>query len=111
MVGGSGPVRSGIIEHPTNETEGKGFYVQAGYYLPQWRLQPWAAYEQWNATQSFGRWNAFRVGVSYFFEGDRSSLKLGYERVNTEEDIGSSPTLNSGKDSINTVAISYTFSF
>ncbi len=111
MVGGSGPVRSGIIEHPSNATEGKGYYLQAGYFFPEWRLQPWAGFEQWNATNDFGHWYAFRVGMSYFFPGERAAIKVGYERVNTEDDIGTSKTLNSGKDTINTLVVGFTYSF
>jgi hypothetical protein len=111
MVGASGPVRSGIIDHPMNATEGKGFYIQGGYYFSNWKVQPWANYEQWNATNALGRWNAFRVGLSYFLDGNNSNIKIGYERVNTEKDIGSSETLNSGKDSINTFMIGYYYSF
>jgi hypothetical protein len=105
MVGGSGPVRSGVPGHPSNATEGKGGYVQGGYYFSDWKVQPWVAYEQWYATDPFGRWNAYRVGLTYFFKGQNANIKLGYERVNTEKDIGSSPTNNSGKDSINTVVL------
>jgi hypothetical protein len=105
MVGGSGPVRSGVPGHPVNATEGKGGYVQGGYYFTDWKVQPWVAYEQWNATNAFGRWSAYRVGLSYFFKGQNANIKLGYERVNAEKDIGSSPTENSGKDSINTLVL------
>jgi hypothetical protein len=113
MVGGSGPVGSGKPDHPINATEGKGVYVQSGYYFPDWKIQPWAGYEFWHATNPLGRWEAYRLGMSYFFKINRldASLKLGYERVNTEKDIGSSADNNSGRDSINTVVLGLYLTF
>jgi hypothetical protein len=107
MVGGSGAVSPGISGHPINATEGKGAYFQGGYYFPDWKIQPWAGYETWHATNALGRWDAFRLGLSYYFKVKAldASLKLGYERVNTAKDIGSSAGNNSGKDSINTVVL------
>jgi len=111
MVGASGPVRSGLPDHDMNQTEGKGGYAQIGYYFTDWKVQPWVAYERWNATDSFGRWYAYRLGLSYFFKGHDANIKLGYERVNTEKDIGSSPSSNSGKDSINTFVLGFYLRF
>jgi hypothetical protein len=113
MVGGSGPVGSGISNYPINATEGKGAYFQSGYYFRDWKIQPWAGYEFWHATNPLGRWAAYRLGLSYFFKVKKldASLKLGYERVNTDKDIGSSEAINSGKDSINTVVLSLYLTF
>ena len=113
MVGGSEAVSSGISDHPINATEGKGAYFQGGYYFAEWKIQPWAGYEMWHATNPLGRWNAYRLGLSYFFKASAldASLKLGYERVNTAKDIGSSETVNSGKDSINTLVLGLFFTF
>jgi len=113
MVGGSGPVGSGKPDHPINATEGKGVYFQSGYYFPDWKIQPWAGYEFWHATNELGRWEAYRLGLSYFFKVRKldANLKLGYERVNTEKDIGSSAENNSGKDSINTVVLGLYLTF
>jgi hypothetical protein len=104
-------VRSGIPDHPVNATEGKGVYVQGGYYLPEWKLQPWAGYETWQATNPLGRWSAYRFGLNYFFREQDASIKLGYERVDTRKDIGSSETTNSGKDSINTLVLGVNLTF
>ena len=67
----------------------------------------------WHATNPLGRGNAYRLGGSYFFKASAldTSLKLGYERVNTAKDIGSSETVNSGKDSINTLVLGLFFTF
>ncbi len=102
MVHGAKSVRSGNPDHPINATEGQGFYVQSGYYFKDWKIQPWAGYEMWRATNSLGRWNAYRLGLTYFLKGQDVNVKVGYERVDTEEDIGSSEDVNSGKDNINT---------
>ena len=104
---------SGKSDHPINATEGKGIYVQSGYYFPDWKVQPWAGYELWHATNELGRWDAYRLGLSYFFKvnGLDASLKLGYERVDTAKDIGSSIDNNSGKDSINTVVLGFYLTF
>ena len=108
MVGGSGAVSSGKSDHPINATEGKGAYFQG-----EWKIQPWAGYETWHATNPLGRWNAYRLGLSYFFKVKEldASMKLGYERVNTIKDIGSGETVNSGKDSINTLVLGLFFTF
>ncbi len=111
MVNGAKSVRSGIPDHPINATEGQGFYVQSGYYFKDWKLQPWAGYETWLATNSLGRWSAYRLGLTYFLRGQDVNLKVGYERVDTEKDIGSSGDVNSGKDNINTLVAGLFISF
>jgi hypothetical protein len=65
-------------------SEGDGYYVQAGYYMNKW--QPWVAYEAWdsNATDSEGTYDAFRVGISYFFKGHNANVKAGFEQFNTD---------------------------
>jgi hypothetical protein len=105
MVNGAKSVRSGIPDHPINATEGQGFYVQGGYYFKDWKLQPWAGYEMWIATNALGRWRASKLGLTYFLKGQDVNLKVGYERVETEEDIGNSGDVNSGKDNINTFVV------
>jgi hypothetical protein len=80
-------------------------YVQSGYYITAWKLQPWAAYEIWNATDAFGSWAAYRFGLTYYLKGFNANVRLGYERVETQHDIGASRTDNSNKDSINTVVL------
>jgi hypothetical protein len=98
-------VKGGTPDHPINQTEGYGMYVQSGYYITAWKLQPWAAYEIWNATDAFGSWAAYRFGLTYYLKGFNANVRLGYERVETQHDIGASRTDNSNKDSINTVVL------
>ena len=65
-------------------SEGDGFYVQAGYLQNNW--QPWVEYETWDsdATSGQGDYDAFRVGISYFFKGHNANVKAGFETVNSD---------------------------
>ncbi|NIA26988.1 MAG: porin [Desulfobulbaceae bacterium] len=65
-------------------SEGNGFYVQAGYLQGNW--QPWFEYESWDseATSGQGDYDAFRVGVSYFFKGHNANVKAGLETFNSD---------------------------
>jgi len=78
------------------ETEGKGFYVQSGYYLENLNLQPWALYECWysDASDDAGSWSAWRVGLSYFIKGHNANIKVGLERFSAAEKIGGSADKN-----------------
>ncbi len=78
------------------ETEGKGFYVQSGYYLENLNLQPWALYESWysDASDDAGSWSAWRVGLSYFIKGHNANIKVGLERFSAAEKIGGSADKN-----------------
>ncbi len=70
--------------------EGDGFYVQAGYYQNQW--QPWIAYESWDskASDNTGSYDAFRVGVSYFFKGHNANVKAGIESFDSDVPLSGS---------------------
>ena len=72
------------------ETEGKGFYVQSGYYLENLNIQPWALFERWysDASDDVGSWSAWRVGLSYFFKGHNANIKVGFEQFTADEKIG-----------------------
>jgi hypothetical protein len=81
----SGPPKNG------KETEGKGFYIQSGYYLENLNIQPWALFEIWDsdASDDVGSWSAWRVGVSYFVKGHNANIKAGFEQFRSSEHIGS----------------------
>jgi hypothetical protein len=66
------------------ESQGNGFYFQTGYFIKNW--QPWVMYEQWNSdgVSDAGSWDAFRVGVNYYFKGHNANIKVGYEQVNND---------------------------
>ena len=78
------------------ETEGKGFYVQSGYYLENLKLQPWALYENWDsdASNDVGSWSAWRVGVSYFIKGHNANIKVGFEQFRAAREIGGTADKN-----------------
>jgi len=78
------------------ETEGKGFYVQSGYYLESLNLQPWALFERWDsdASDDVGSWSAWRVGVSYFIKGHNANIKVGFEQFRADEKIGGTADKN-----------------
>ena len=80
----SGPPKNG------KETEGKGFYVQSGYYFENLHLQPWALFERWdsNASDDLGSWSAWRVGLNYFFKGHNANIKVGFEQFSAARNIG-----------------------
>ena len=67
-----------------DQTQGKGYYAQAGYYINKW--QPWFLYEDWDAdgNNDAGDWSAYRVGLSYFFAGHNANVKVGYENTDNK---------------------------
>ncbi len=67
------------------QSEGDGFYVQAGYFMNN-NWQPWVAYESWDseATSRVGDYDAYRVGISYFFKGHNANVKAGFENFSTD---------------------------
>ena len=80
-----GPIGTGIgspiSSNPGENSQGSGYYAQAGYFINNW--QPWFLYEDWDAdgNNDAGDWSAYRVGVSYFFKGHNANVKLGYENT------------------------------
>ncbi len=83
-------------------SEGDGFYVQAGYFQNNW--QPWIEFESWDsaATSGQGDYDAYRVGITYYFKGQNANVKLGLESFNP--DINFSGTT---EDSINTIVLGF----
>jgi hypothetical protein len=67
-----------------DQTQGSGYYAQAGYYIDKW--QPWALYEDWDSdgNNDAGDWSAYRVGLSYFFAGHNANVKVGYENTDNK---------------------------
>jgi hypothetical protein len=67
-----------------DQSQGDGFYGQMGYYINKW--QPWMMYEQWDADAAAdaGDWQAYRVGLTYFFKGQNANIKAGYEKMTTD---------------------------
>lgn len=72
-----------------NQAEGDGFYVEAGYFIPSigglrggW--QPWFLYEKWDAGADAGSYDAYRVGLTYVWQGHNANVKFGYEKIDPE---------------------------
>ena len=88
LDGGGAQTLIGGNDNPADNSQGDGFYLQSGYFINNW--QPWVAYEQWDAdgNDDAGDWDAYRVGVSYFFKGHNANVKLGWERTNDDSPGG-----------------------
>lgn len=86
------------------QTEGNGWYMQAGYFFKDWNVQPWAGYEVWDseAADGTGSFDAWRLGVSYFFKGHNANIKAGYERLESDTNIS-----GSSEDAVNTFLVGF----
>ena len=86
------------------QTQGDGWFAQAGYYFEKWKLQPWLGYETWvsDAVDETGSYDGWRVGLTYFFQGHNANIKAGYESIRTETNIA-----GSDQDSIDTFLIGF----
>lgn len=82
------------------ETQGDGYYVQAGYLFPGLKWQPWALWEQWNSDDpgDDGSFDSFRIGLTYFIKGHNANVKLGYEFFDPEK---------SDEDEVNTILLGF----
>lgn len=85
-----------------NQSQGDGYYIQAGYLFNKW--QPWIEFENWDADAASGKgsYDSSRVGLTYFIEGHNANIKVGYEVFNSDALIGST-----NEDEIQTVAIGF----
>ena len=88
------------------ETQGNGWYAQAGYLIKNWNLQPWVAYANWNADNDRGSFYDWQGGLTYFFRGHNANIKAGYEYLKSDENIGSS-----NEDTINTFLLGFYVTF
>ncbi len=92
-------------------TQGSGFYGQAGYYLNSgW--QPWVCYETFDSDaiadadgKKTGKFTQFRVGLTYFLEGQHANIKLGYESYKADQPFAASATETA--DTINTITLGF----
>jgi len=96
---------------PYMNAQGSGFYGQAGYYLNSgW--QPWVCYETFDSDATadedgkLGKFTQFRVGLTYFLEGQHANIKLGYESYKSDR-----PFYGAGDDetadTINTITLGF----
>jgi hypothetical protein len=85
------------------QSQGNGWYVQAGYYINKW--QPWVEYEEWDSDSfsgDFGSYSQYRVGISYFFKGHNANIKLGYEYTDPDENFAGTT-----EDDTNTIVLGF----
>ena len=73
-----------------NSKEPKGWYLQAGYLIPDLNLEPVARYEVYDqdSNSSDKQEKTTTVGVNWYLKGH--SMKIGLNRVSTEYDNSAS---------------------
>jgi hypothetical protein len=71
------------------QTSGDGLYGQIGYYLEDYKVQPWFGFDYWKTDDSsdIGSFSSYRVGASYFFKGHNANIKAGYEYFKAKESV------------------------
>jgi hypothetical protein len=71
------------------QTSGDGLYGQIGYYLEDYKVQPWFGFDYWktDAGNDIGSFSSYRVGASYFFKGHNANIKAGYEYFKAKESV------------------------
>ena len=86
---GGGTVTSSTSPTTQNakQSQGDGLYGQIGYYLEDWKVQPWAGIDYWksDASDDIGSFTSYRVGATYFFKGHNANIKAGYEYFKAKE--------------------------
>lgn len=98
-----GATQVGVVGGPNaRETEGNGWFVQTGYFITDYNLQPWASYQTWDATDSQGDFDVFQIGLTYFIKGHNANIKIGYERFEANDNIGAT-----NEDTINSLVIGF----
>ncbi|EKD27815.1 MAG: phosphate-selective porin O and P superfamily protein [uncultured bacterium] len=67
--------------------QGKGLYLQTGYYINNW--QPWFEFETWESKDILdrGNYNIARIGLTYFIKEQIANIKAGYEQFTTDAPI------------------------
>lgn len=86
------------------QSQGDGWYFQAGYYINQW--QPWIEFESWDgdaATSNAGDYDSYRFGISYFLKGHNANVKLGFEKFDSDVVFGGT----NNEDSIDTIVLGF----
>ncbi len=88
--------------------QGTGFYGQAGYYLNS-GFQPWVEYEKFSsdATGDFGSYKTFRVGLSYYMEGQNANIKVGFEQFKSDTPLTYNTDGDPVEDTVNSFVIGF----
>ena len=99
-------------------TQGSGFYGQAGYFIASgW--QPWVEFETFDSDfpaltgegPSYdgtvpGKYTTFRVGVTYYLEGQHANIKLGYESFKSDTPLDENAS-GAIEDTISTITLGF----
>ena len=105
--------------------QGSGFYGQAGYYFPS-GFQPWVLFESFSSDATAytatnapipeaegkveGDYTAFRVGLTYYIDGQHANVKLAYSSksmdVPTDYGNGTDATYTA-EDTVNTITLGF----
>ena len=100
-------------------SQGSGFYGQAGFFIcsvaGQRGWQPWVEYESFDSDATanangevMGTYTNFRVGVTYYLEGQHANIKLGYESFSSDTMLITDPAdATKGEDTINTITLGF----
>ncbi len=90
--------------------QGTGYYGQAGYYLAS-GFQPWFLYEAFSSDAADnadgntpGSYTAFRVGATYYIDGQHANVKLAYQSRTSDVpmDVGGTE-----EDTVNTITLGF----
>jgi hypothetical protein len=70
-----------------SRSQGNGVYAQAGFFVTDANIQPWANYEQWksSADDKRGSYKAYRAGLNYYLRENDAKLILGLERFEPDD--------------------------
>ena len=99
--------------------QGSGFYGQAGYYLSS-GFQPWVEYEAFSSDADEytaatapnpgavgkvdGDYTVFRIGATYYIDGQHANIKLGLQSKKTDAPIMVGAT---EEDTVNTITLGF----
>jgi len=82
-------------------TEGTGFYVEAGYYIAEKKVQPWFLVDSWTSDGTSdagepGTYLMWRAGATCFLAGQNANIKVGFEQFKSDVNlIANEDTINS----------------
>ena len=98
-----------LSENAATNAQGQGYYVQSALTVAR-RWQPWLAFEAWHsdAEDKAGSYDALRLGLTYFINGQKANVKLGYELTKAKHAFS---TVNGNDESLATVALGFFITF
>jgi len=100
------PLIALLQDAPKNPDD--GWYIQAGYFISDWNLEPWASYQTWEKETLKDRknFNTWQLGLSYFLKGHNANIKIGFERFKADTELP-----DADKDAIDTILTEFCISY